>query len=131
MKNDSYENVFFKIVALIEQRQHVDYGSRKSVRAYNRAYEKCRKLIEWIDLNSPTDISNFCSKVFASDWQVQSLCAPMILQMKNATDAQKREAAQCIIALLDNPSVDSITKRGFSMNLHAHKYDQWLEDDSL
>lgn len=50
----------------------------------------------------------------------------MILPLKNASYALKRQAVDRIAALLDNPDVDGLTKLGFSQNFRDHKYDQWL-----
>ena len=121
-----YDTLLRKIRECVLLRKEVKYEDMKSVRRFNAAYARCRRYVERIDEFYPEHMEDFCAWVLSADWELHLTCAPMVLDLKNASFEQKRSMVQSIVAQLSNPEVDELVRLGFSMNLRAHEYDEWL-----
>lgn len=121
-----YDTILKKIQECVLQRKQVDYADNQSVRRFNAAYKRCAKYVDLIDQSYPEYLEDFCTWVLTSEWELLLTCAPMILNFKNANIKQKQRIAQSIVEQTNNPKVDPTVRLGFSMNIRAHQYDEWL-----
>ena len=80
-----YDTILKKIQECVLQRKQVDYADNKSVRSFNRAYDRCKRYVDLIDQFYPEHLEDFCTWVLSSDWDLHLTCAPMILNLKNAS----------------------------------------------
>ena len=102
MPNLSYEQCISYILEDIAFRQHVDYGSKTSVRQYNAAMNRIIKHVKYIDANFPERRQDFIAMIHHSDPMTAYAISCRVIDTITCPVSVKREAASVYKALVDS-----------------------------
>ncbi len=117
MVEKTAEECIRRILGDIEKRKIVDYADKLSVRRYNAAYDRMYANAKYINDNYPSQLTLLVELFSHLDFTVVTACAPLVLRLDRATKEQKLLAIDTIKKAIQDPRMDSVSRRGFAMSL--------------
>lgn len=107
MGRKSVEKCLEEIFADIELKKHVDYGSNASVRQCNRANDRIRLNLLYIDEHYPERIDVIHALLEHPDPRVVTHCAVAMQDMHCCTVMQKKQAIDAVRKLSDDGKLNT------------------------
>ena len=129
MAKKSFDQCIESIIADIELRKNVDYGKRKSVSQYNKAYDRIAAVTKYIDENYSDQIDRFISLIHHDDPAVSFMFCCLILNNRvHCMGAKKQEALQAVKALLSEKKIPAFSTIALPMIIQEWENEIDTED---